>query len=182
MRLYYACDMSSATAAFLILRVTHVLLAASWLGMHAFATLFLMPAMAEIGPAGGPVMGALLRRKLPAVMASLGGAVVLSGFYLYWRFTGGFDPALSATRAAMVFGTGGICGTLALIIGGAVVSKNAKKMATIGARLPSLAEGPERAAAITEMSALRQRAHTASRIVIVLQVIALATMAIGHYV
>ena len=174
--------MSSATAAFLILRVVHVLLAALWLGMTGFATFFLMPAVAEAGPAAGPVMAALLRRKLHVAMASLGGIVVLTGFYLYWRFTGGFDPALSATRSAMVFGTGGIAGTLALIIGGAVVSKNAKKMSTIGARLASLPEGPERTAAIAEMSAARQRAATASRIVILLQAIALATMAVGHYV
>jgi hypothetical protein len=35
-------------------------------------------------------------------------------------------------RAAMVFGTGGIAGTIALILGGAVVGRNAKKMAALG--------------------------------------------------
>src|SRR5215203_2540702 len=145
--------MTTATALFLLLRAAHVLLAAAWLGMTAFIALFLMPVVKEAGPAAGPVIGGLMRRKLPVALASLGGTVVLTGFYLYWRFTGGFDPALSGTRAAMVFGTGGIAGTLALILGGAVVSKNAKKMASLGAQLPALPEGPPRAAAVAEMSA-----------------------------
>lgn len=174
--------MTTATALFLLLRAAHVLLAAIWVGMTAFVAMFLMPVVRHAGPAAGPVMGGLVRRKFPVAMASLGGTVVLTGFYLYWRFTGGFDPALSATRGAMVFGTGGIAGTLALIIGGAVVSRNAKKMALLGTQLPTFPEGPQRTAAIAEMSAARAKATTFSRIVLVLQVIALLCMAVGHYV
>jgi hypothetical protein len=157
-------------------------MAAVWLGAMAFVSFFLMPAIQETGPAAGPVMGALMRRKLPVFMSSLGGLTVVTGFYLYWRFTGGFDPALSATRAAMVFGTGGIAGLFALIIGGAIVSRNAKKMAGLGVQLASMPDGPARATAAAEMAAARTRAATAGRIVVVLQMIALACMAVGHYV
>jgi uncharacterized membrane protein len=174
--------MSAATFLFLLLRVAHVLMAAVWLGATAFVTFFLMPAIQETGPAAGPVMGALMRRKLPFFMASLGGLTVVTGFYLYWRFTGGFDPALSATRAAMVFGTGGIAGLLALIIGGAIVSRSTKKMAGLGAQLASMPDGPARLKAAAEMAAARTRAAVAGRIVIALQMLALACMAIGHYV
>ena len=174
--------MSLATALFLLLRVVHVLLAAVWLGATAFTALFLMPAAEDAGPASGPIMGALVRRKLPAFMAALGGTVVLTGFYLYWRFTGGFDPALSGTRAAMVFGTGGVSGIVALIIGGVVVSRNSKQVADAAARLPTVAEGPARAVLVGDMNAARRKAAAGARIVLVLQAIALAAMAIGHYV
>jgi hypothetical protein len=127
-------------------------------------------------------MNGLIKRGLPAAMASLGGTVVLTGFYLYWRFTGGFDPAMSGTRAAMVFGTGGIAGTLALILGGAVVARNAKRMASIGAQLASMPEGAPRTAAIAEMTAARDKAARFGAIVLVLQAIAASAMAIGHYV
>ena len=172
--------MAASTALFLVLRAAHVLLAAVWVGATAFATFFLMPSMAEVGPAAGPVMGALIRRKLSVFMASMGGTAVLTGIYLYYRFTGGFDPALSGTRAAIVFGTGGICGIVALIVG-AIISKNAKKMGELGARIGSAPEG-ERAALAAQMAAHRRRATTASQIVIVLQFVALILMAIGHYV
>jgi uncharacterized membrane protein len=174
--------MSAATLTFLIIRVTHVLLAALWLGATGFMVFFLMPAIEDTGPAAGPLMGALVRRRFPAFMAAAGGVTVLSGFYLYWRFTGGFDPATSGTRAARVFGAGGAAGIIALIIGGAVVSRNAKKTSGLGARLASMPEGPDRAAVATEMAAARRRAATAGRIVLVLQAIALACMAVGHYV
>jgi len=166
---------------FLTVRAAHVLFAAIWVGATFFITYFLFPSLQDAGPAGGAVMGALMRRKLPVFQASLGGLAVVTGLYLYYRFTGGFDPALSGTRAAMVFGTGGIAGILALIIGGAIVSKNAKKMSELGARLPSAPEA-ERAALGAQMAAARQRAATAARIVIVLQMIAVVLMAIGHYV
>lgn len=173
--------MSASTLLFLLLRATHVLLAAIWLGSGVFTTFYLMPALAESGPAAGPLMGALARRKIHVFMASIGGVTVLTGFYLYYRFTGGFDPALSGSRGAMAFGFGGICGLVALIIGGAVVSRNVKKMEQLGARLAT-APDAQRAALAAEMTGARQRIETFSRIVIALQVIAVVLMAIGHYV
>lgn len=174
--------MTLTTILFLLLRAVHVLFAAVWLGMTAFVGIFLMPSMQEAGPGAGPVMAGIMRRKFPVVMASLGGTVVLTGIYLYWRFTGGFDPALSSSRSAMVFGTGGTAGLLAFIIGGSMVARNAKKMAELSAKLPSMPEGPERAAVASQVEAARARVKKFTPIVLVLQMIALAAMAIGHYV
>jgi hypothetical protein len=166
---------------FLTLRAAHVLISAIWIGAVALTTFFVFPAMQEAGPGAAPVMGALVRRKIHVFMASIGGTTVLTGFYLYYRFTGGFDPALSGTRAAMVFGTGGIAGLAALIIGGAVVSRSAKKMGELAERLPS-APDAERPALAAQLAAARARAATGSRIVFLLQAIAIVLMAIGHYV
>ena len=160
--------MTTSTLVFLLLRVVHVLVAAVWIGMTAFVVFLLMPTIKEPGTGGAPLAQAMMRRGLHIYMASLGGTVVLTGFYLYWRFTGGFDPALSATRGAMMFGTGGIAGTLALILGGAVVGKNAKKMAS--------------ATSPAEFATYRDKSATFGLIVLVLQLIAIAAMALGHYV
>ena len=82
----------------------------------------------------------------------------------------------------MVFGTGGILGIFAVIVGGAMVSRNAKKMGAFGGKAMSLPEGPERARLMAESDAARDRAATGAWILLVLQVIALSLMAIGHYV
>jgi hypothetical protein len=174
--------MSAATLIFLIVRITHVLLAALWLGSIAFMVFFVMPAMKATGLAAGPLMSAIARRGLNGFMGALGGTTVLTGIYLYWRFTGGFDPALSATRGAMVFGTGGIAGLLSVILGGAVVGRNMAKMSALGGKAMALPEGPERAALLEQSTAARDRGTAGARIVLVLQMIALACMAIGHYV
>jgi hypothetical protein len=82
----------------------------------------------------------------------------------------------------MVFGTGGIAGILAVIIGGAVAGRNAGRMEALGDQAVALPDGAERAAVITQAAAARDRALAGARIVLVLQMIALACMAIGHYV
>jgi hypothetical protein len=174
--------MSTATLIFLVLRVTHVLLAALWLGSVAFMVFFVMPAMKATGPAAGPLMSAIARRGLNAFMGALGGITVLTGFYLYWRFTGGFDPALSASRGAMVFGTGGLAGLLSVIIGGAIVGRSMAKMGALGGKAMALPEGLERAALMNQSTVARDRGIAGARVVLVLQMVALACMAIGHYV
>jgi uncharacterized membrane protein len=175
-------SMSFPTLVFLTVRAVHVLLAATWVGSVAFLVMFVMPALQQTGPAAGPMMGAIARRGLNGVMAAMGGVTVVTGFYLYWRLTGHFDPALSATRSAMVFGTGGIAGLLSVIVGGAVVGRNMAKMAAIMGKTAALGEGPERTRLLTESNAARDRGITGARIVLVLQLVALVCMAVGHYV
>lgn len=174
--------MSLATLLFLVVRVVHVLLAAVWLGGMGLMVFFIMPAAEATGPAAGPLMSAIARRGLNAFMGAVGGITVLTGLYLYWRFTGGFAPELSATPSAMVFGTGGLAGILAVIMGGAVVARNVTRMGEIGIKAMALPEGPERAALVTQSDDARGRAVTGAQIVLVLQAIALACMAVGHYV
>jgi len=156
--------MSGATVLFLTVRVLHVLLAAIWLGCTAFIVFFLMPARAKAGTAEAPMMGAMTR-AVNAFMNAVGGITVVAGFWLYWHLTGGFQPELSRTMAARVFGTGGLAGLIAIIIGGAVVGRSWKKM-----------EDP------APSDAARRRVTTWALVMLVLQIIALVLMAIGHYV
>ena len=174
--------MSGATILFVTVRVLHVLLAALWLGGTAFIVFFVMPALEKTGTAAAPMMGAMARRGINPFMNAIGGITVLTGFWLYWHLTGGFQPALSGTMPARVFGAGGVAGTLAVIIGGAIVARNGRKMGELGGKALSLPEGPERARLMSESDAARQRATTWGRVMLVLQVIALVLMALGHYV
>jgi uncharacterized membrane protein len=174
--------MSFPTLMYLTIRAVHVLLAATWVGSMAFMVFFVMPALKETGAAAGPMMGAIARRGLNAFMGAIGGLAVVTGFYLYWRLTGGFDPALSASHEAMVFGTGGIAGLISVIISGAVVGRSMKRMGELGGKALALPEGSERTRLMTESNTARDRAVAGARIVLVLQMIALVCMAIGHYV
>jgi hypothetical protein len=174
--------MSMSSVAFLAVRALHVLLAAAWLGTTAFIYLFLSPALDEIGPASVTLMAALGRRGINALIASVGGLTVLSGIWLYWHFTGGFDPTASATMSARVFGAGGAAGILALILGGAVVGRTAKKMTDLAARAGATTDPAQRTAISAEVVALKRRLSVWGKTVLALQVVALVCMAIGHYV
>lgn len=169
------------TFLFLSIRVVHVLLAAVWLGSAAFMTFVLMPAIGTAGPSGGAVMIALNKKGIVPFFATISGITVLTGFYLYWRYTAGFDPTLSASRAGMAYGIGGVCGLIAAIIGGSVVGRSSKRMIEVMERVAT-ADAAEKASLLAEAATLRARLTTFGPIVVVLQVIAAGVMAIGHYI
>src|SRR5437016_1076394 len=65
----------------LVLRFSHVFFGALWVGMMAFQTFFLMPALAEVGPESGKFMAALMRRRLRARGAMTGWVVMILLLY-----------------------------------------------------------------------------------------------------
>jgi hypothetical protein len=174
--------MSGGTLVFLAVRVLHVVLAGIWLGMVFFVSMFLMPATSERESVAGDIVAAVVRRGMVPFMASIGGTTVLTGFYLFWRFTGGFDPVVSASRGGMAFSIGALTGVIALILGGSMVGGSAKRIAKLNAKASALAQGAERATVTNEIAALRGRMATFSRIVVALLLISMATMALGHYI
>ena len=166
---------------FLSLLVLHVLLAAVWIGSTVFMTFFVMPVFEQAGPAGGQMMVALNRKGLSAFFGAIGGTTVLTGIYLFWRFTGGFDPVVSGSRAGIVYSIGGLAGLIAVVIGGSIVGRSAGKAVELIEQATKLSE-TEKKARLQQVAALTQRMKSAGAVVIVLQVIALALMAIAHYV
>lgn len=169
------------TLVFLFVRVLHVLLAAVWLGATVFVSLLLMPAVNAAGPAGGQIMISLNKRIVP-FFASLGGLTVLTGIYLYWRFTGGFDPVISRSNAGMAFGIGGVAGVLAAIIGGSVVGRSSKRVVEIMQQVATMGDGAQKTSMIQEANGLKERMATSGAVVLVLQIVATVLMALGHYI
>jgi hypothetical protein len=167
---------------FLIIRVLHILLAALWFGSAVAMIFFVVPAIKEAKAAGGAVMAGVQRRKYHVIMQAVAGTTVLSGFYLYYRFTGGFDPTLSASMGGRVFGTGGIAGTLALVIGASIVGRTMGKIGDTMAKAAALPDGAEKAALMASVGPMQARAEMYGKLVIVLMVIAIVAMSIGHYV
>jgi hypothetical protein len=170
------------TTVFLAIRATHVLMAALWLGATVFTSTLLMPAVDAAGPSGGQVMQRLNRHGLHLYMTVLSLTTVLTGVYLLWRFTGGFDQSVSASVAGLAFGAGGAAGILAGIIGGGVVGRTGKKLATLLAQTFANDDEAGRRAQMRQVDTLKLRMKVGTRVVIALQTTALVFMAIGHYV
>jgi uncharacterized membrane protein len=169
------------TIAFLGLRALHVLVAGVWIGSTVFVSRMLTPVMEDAGPAGGQIM-MRMNRALRKYMATVAVTTLVTGLYLLWHFSGGFDPGVMTSHAGLAFGTGGTAGILAGIIGGAVVGRSAAKATTIMGQATSLPDGPARGVLVQQAAALRQRMHWGSRAVVALQTIALVLMSVGHYV
>lgn len=167
---------------FLTIRVLHILLAATWFGAAVAMLLFVVPAIKEAKGAGGAVMAGVERRKYHVFMQAIAGITVLSGFYLYYRFTQGFDKEISRSMGGRVFGMGGVAGILALVVGASLVGRTMKKIGDIMAKASTMADGPEKAALMASVGPLQARAGMFGKLVLVLMVIAIVAMSIGHYV
>jgi hypothetical protein len=167
-------------AFFLSVRALHVLMAALWIGGTVFLALVLAPAVEASGSSGAQLM-LRMHQRLSNYMRLLGTTTAISGVYLLWRFTGGFDAGVSASHAGLAFGAGGTAGILAGIIGGAVVGRCAGEIARLTMAPGSGGHGST-GDAMKRVAALQRRMKAGTRAVILLQLSALTLMAVGHYV
>lgn len=165
---------------FLSLRALHILLAALWLGAAFLLSMFVMPAVRDVGPAGGQLMVTLEKRKLGAFMAGTALLTVLTGIWLYWVFTAGLQEQVMFSRSGLAFGIGGLCGLLAMVLGGAIMGRGFARMSAMGERMAILPE-VERASHMQDMAALRERLSLVSKFILLLMIVALLLMAVGHY-
>ena len=157
---------------FLEVRALHILVAAAWFGAATFLTLYLMPAVRQLGPQAGPVMAALAARRFHVFMASTAMLTVLSGGWMYWLLTGGLQPQALGTHEGLVYGLGGLAGLLAAVIGGAIVGPASKQLAALAA-----AGGPPDPAVAAR---LQSRVRIGSRVALAFLLVALLAMTLGH--
>jgi len=166
----------------LVLRFIHVVGGAFWFGAVTFLTFFVMPSVQAAGPAAGPVMDQLTRvRRVPLFMMSAAILTILSGFALYARDSAGFSGPWMRSGSGMVFGIGGIVGTLAAVVGMATAAPAGKRMGVLGAQIKASGAPPttEQAA---ELAALQNRIARGSAIAAVLIAIAITAMALARYI
>jgi hypothetical protein len=155
---------------YLSVRALHVMLGAIWLGMAVLFSMFLGPTLREAGPDGGKILTGLVRRRLPTFIASIAGLTVLTGLWLYWKFTNGFETVAAGSGPAHVIGLGAVFGLTAAIIGGSVVARSMKRAVAL------MQQGK-----MPEAARSAQRAGGAGRLVMVLLIVAIICMAIGRY-
>ena len=160
----------------IIVRVIHILGAALWAGSIFFAAWFVIPSVLDAGPDGGKVMGGVQKRGWMAWAPSIGGITVLTGLWMYWQFYMGGEG-----HAAMTYGTGGIIGIVALILGGSVIGRSLDKARQAAAKVMATPEGPQRAALAASIRESQQRALLFSRVVSVMVIVTLVIMSLGQY-
>ncbi len=140
----------------LVLRFSHVFFGALWVGMMAFQTFFLMPALAEVGPESGKFMAALMRRRLPVILPIVALITLVSGFWLFQRVSGGAPAGLMRTPMGLAFGSGGLAALLAFLLG-IVVMRPAMMQSTALQQSLASASPEERATRSAEIQRLRAR-------------------------
>jgi uncharacterized membrane protein len=168
-------------ALLLVARLVHVLLGVFWAGTLIFTAFFLVPAIAEAGPDGARVMAGVQRRRFMGVMPAVALLTIVSGLWLYWKVSGGFNHHWMHTPTGLAYGGGGILSIVAFGIGIGVMRPAMKRVGAIGANAAQEADPAKRERLMGELAALRRRSALAGRVVAVLLVIATALMGVARY-
>ena len=150
----------------IVLRLVHIGSGAMWVGMMAFMTFYLTPALAEVGPDAGKVMQALQKQKIMIVMPVIALLTIISGIWLMMRlFAGPSDFA--ASRMGMALNVGALSAIIAFLIGVIVMRP--------------LMEKSMKTTDPAEAQKLRARGAALSQWVARLLMLALGAMAVARY-
>lgn len=158
------------------LRVIHIGAGIFWVGSVLFLNVFVAPAAERAGPDGGRFIGMLMQGgRLPRALTHAAIWTVLSGFVIYGLFAKNTDGAWARSTPAMGYGIGAIAALVAFGIGAFVNGPAARRMQQI------TAGGAPDAAQLEELTRLRGRLTTASRLTLWLLLAAVLAMAISRY-
>jgi hypothetical protein len=150
----------------IVLRLVHIGSGAMWVGMMAFMTFYLTPALAELGPDAGKVMQALQKQKIMIVMPVIALLTIISGIWMMMRlFAGPSDFA--ASRMGMALNVGALSAIIAFLIGVIVMRP--------------LMEKSMKTTDPAEAQKLRARGAALSQWVARLLMLALGAMAVARY-
>ena len=161
-------------------RIIHVLGGVIWVGSMFFISMFLIPSMTEAGPDAGKVMAALNRRKFMIVIPIIALLTMLSGIWLYWRVSMGFNSAYMSSGPGRAYGLGATMAIVAFLIGMTITRPAMVKMNNLMASAAT-ASATERDTIMAEAQGARARGARWGRVIAFLLIGAATLMALGRY-
>jgi uncharacterized membrane protein len=167
--------------AIILARLIHILLGVFWAGTLIFNAIFLVPAVRDAGPDGAKVVAGLMRRRLLDITPAAAALTILSGLWLYWRASVGFDSAYMRSPRGITYGIGAVTAITAFGLGVRILRPSMLKAAAITQAVANAPQA-ERDAQLATAQALRMRAARVGQIVAWLLGFAVAAMAVGRYV
>jgi uncharacterized membrane protein len=169
------------TAELIVLRLVHILGGIFWLGSGLFTSFFLAPTLAQAGPAAGPVMAGLQKRRLFTVLPIVALLTILSGLRLMWLTSAGFSPAYFASAPGRTYAASGGAAIVGFLLSVVVARPAAVRLGSLGGAIAAASDDAARAALTAELDRLRRRSARASVLAVALVVLAGAGMAIARY-
>jgi len=167
---------------FVLIRLLHILLGAFWAGTLIFNAIFLAPALGEAGPDGAKVMAGIQRRRFMDVMPIVALLTILTGGWLYWRISGGFDPGWSRSPMGMAYGAGALLAIVAFGIGIGLLRPAMIRSGKLAGEAAQAKDPAAREVLTAQIAGLRRRSATAGRVVALLLALATGLMAVARYV
>jgi hypothetical protein len=167
----------------LTFRFLHIVCGALWVGSAFLFSGFVGPSAAEVGPSAGPLLAAMVKkRKVPAVIKALSGITVLAGWILLLRDVdvyGGWGDWFGLNFGVAI-SVGAILASIAFVIGLVGIAPNVERLVDLGGEIAA-AGGPPTPEQAAEMGRTQKALETASKVDLVLLLVAVSAMATARY-
>lgn len=167
-------------AELLVLRLAHVLGGIAWVGFAAYNTIFLIPTLAEAGPAAGPVTAGLQKRKLFTALPVLATITIVTGLRLLMITSTGFSAAYFATRPGLAYAAGAVAGIVGFVIAMFLTRPSMLRVGALLAMRPGATPEAQRTID-AEVAALRARASWSGQASTAALIASAAAMAVARY-
>ncbi len=165
-----------------VLRFFHIVSGALWFGSAFVFVGFVAPTVAEMGPSSGSFMSLLVKKhRLGSVFNVLIATTGIAGWLMWFVLVSRYTPAQWFGHPyGLVLTTGAVLGTIAGVLGIAVVGRNVSRIIELGdqIRASGTAPSPEQGAQLARLGAA---VATYSRIVLGLLFVAVGAMAVAEY-
>ena len=125
------------------IRLVHIVFGVIWVGANVFLTLFVYPAAKKSGKAGNEFLKILPKtNNMPMFMTLSGLITIVSGIWMIYYFSGGFNLSYFNSTFGKCILTGGILTIIAFLNGVFVVRQAGLKLNKIGAEMEQSNEPP----------------------------------------
>jgi uncharacterized membrane protein len=169
------------TAEMLVLRLVHILGGMIWVGSGIFNSFFLLPTLAQAGPAAGQVIAGLQRRRLFTILPIVALLTILSGVRLMQITSAGFSPAYFASASGRAYAWSGVAAIVGFLIGVFIARPAAMRAAKIGATMATSTDETARSSQAATLERYRRTSSITSSLSVGLVVLAAAGMAVARY-
>lgn len=164
------------------IRLVHIVFGVIWAGANIFLTLFVYPASKKSGISGNEFLKILPKtNNMPMFMTISGLITIVSGIWIIYYFSGGFNISYFNSSFGKCILAGGICTIIAFLNGVLVVRQAGLKLDIIGVELEKMNEPPI-PEVIKRIGELSNRIIKATAIEAILLFAATLLMAIGRYI
>lgn len=164
-----------------ILRTVHIFVGMLWVGSAIFYLFLVEPTVKSIGPSGQQFMQHLVaRRHYPEYMGVVSLLTVLSGVFMYWFSSGGFQRGWITSGPGIGISGGAMLGIGVFFLGALLIKPTAEKLGALASEIGK-AGGPPTPAQASEIHGLDTRLKVYERVDFVMLTLSLLAMVTARY-
>ena len=166
---------------FVVLRIFHIVAGVFWAGSMMFLANFLSPAINDAGPAGGPVMMALMKRNVFTIVPIAAILTILSGGWMFWIDSEGMKGPWLHSHMSLFLSIGAVLALIAFFVGMLFVRPLQMKIFAMMGEIGPMPDGPDKQGRLAAVGAMRAKAFKGGKAVAHLLALCVLMMAIARY-